>query len=175
MIQFVSNRQIYERVIRDLVPQVRKCLWIATADIKDMYVEKAGLTRQMVPFLQILAELLERRVEIQLIHAKEPGPAFRKDFDRFPGLWAGVERVLCPRVHFKCVIIDGKQAFFGSANLTGAGMGAKGENNRNFENGVLTDDPGLIESLTTQFDDVWRGAFCTKCGRRQYCADCPLL
>ncbi len=63
MIQFVSNRQIYERVIRDLVPQSRRCLWIATADIKDMYVGKAGLTRQMGPFLQILAELLERRVE----------------------------------------------------------------------------------------------------------------
>ncbi len=175
MIRFVSNRQIYEAVIRDLVPQARKRLWIATADIKDMYVEKAGLTKQMVPFLQILAELLERHVEIRLIHAKEPGPAFRKDFDRFPGLWGGVERVLCPRVHFKCVIIDGKQAFFGSANLTGAGMGAKGENKRNFENGILTDEAGLIEPLTTQFDDVWRGAFCTKCERRQYCTDCPLL
>lgn len=106
---------------------------------------------------------------------KSPGPAFRKDFDRFPGLWAGVERVRCPHVHFKCVIIDSKQAFFGTANLTGAGMGAKGGNNRNFENGVLTDDPGLIEPLTTQFDDVWCGVFCTKCGRRQYCTDCLLL
>ena len=31
-----------------------------------------------------------------------------------------MERMLCPRVHFKCVIVDGVKAYFGSANLTGA-------------------------------------------------------
>ena len=175
MTEFISNRQIYEKVIRDLAPKTKKRLWIATADIKDMYVESPNaLGRAMVPFLSVLAELLGRGVETRLIHAKEPGPMFRKDFDKYPGLWNGLERVLCPRVHFKCVIVDGRAAFFGSANLTGAGMGAKGENNRNFENGVLTDDPALIKPLAGQFDEVWRGAFCSKCGRKKYCADCPL-
>ncbi len=174
-IEFISNRAIYERVIRDQVPQTARRLWIATADIKDMYVEKPALLRKtMVPFLQILSELLERKVEIRLIHAKEPGPAFRKDFDKYPGLWSGLERVLCPRVHFKCIIMDGKLAYFGSANLTGAGMGAKGENRRNFENGVFTDSPHLIEPLAEQFDAVWRGDFCGKCERREYCTDCPI-
>ena len=172
--RFISNRQIYEEAVLKLVPGAKKRLWIATADIKDMYVEKPGRTGQMVPFLQILAELLKRGVELRLIHAKEPGPAFRQDFDRFPGLWKGVERVLCPRVHFKCIIADGLRAYFGSANLTGAGMGAKGENRRNFENGVLTDAPAFVEPLAEQFDAVWRGAYCAKCGRRQYCTDCPV-
>lgn len=45
-----------------------------------------------------------------------------------------MERMLCPRVHFKCIIVDGVKAYFGSANLTGAGMGAKSEKKRNFEN-----------------------------------------
>ena len=40
--EFVANREIYERVIRDAVPQARQRLWIATADIKDMYVETGG-------------------------------------------------------------------------------------------------------------------------------------
>ena len=173
MIEFLEDRGIYERVIRDLVPKTQRRLWIGTADIKDMYVEKSAKAK-MVPFLQVLAELLDRRVSIRLIHAKEPGPIFRKDFDRFPGLWGGMERVLCPRVHFKCIIIDGNIAFFGSANLTGAGMGAKNENRRNFENGILTDHPSLIEPLSEQFDAVWRGEKCTRCGRRQYCSDCPL-
>ena len=171
MTTFLSNRAIYETVIRDTVPQTRVRLWIATADIKDMYVEKPGLTKQMVPFLQILAELLKRGVAVRLIHAKEPGPAFRQDFDRFPGLWTGIERVLCPRVHFKCIIVDGVKAYFGSANLTGAGMGAKSEKKRNFENGVLTDDPALVEPLVEQFDSVWRGDFCRDCGRRDFCGD----
>ena len=174
MTRFISNRQIYEEAVLKLVPGAKKRLWIATADIKDMYVEKPGSPGTMGPFLQILAELLKRGVELRLIHAKEPGPAFRQDFDRFPGLWKGVERVLCPRVHFKCIIADGLRAYFGSANLTGAGMGAKNANRRNFENGVLTDDPVFVGPLSEQFDAVWRGAYCAKCGRRQYCTDCPV-
>ena len=61
-------------------------------------------------------------------------------------------------MHFKCIIVDGVKAYFGSANLTGAGMGAKSERKRNFENGVLTDDPTLVEPLDEQFDSVWRNA-----------------
>jgi phosphatidylserine/phosphatidylglycerophosphate/cardiolipin synthase-like enzyme len=99
---------------------------------------------------------------------------FREDFDRFPVLVRRLKRVLCPRVHFKCFIIDRKLAYFGSANLTGAGMGAKSRLRRNFENGILTDQPELIEPLMTQFDDVWRGAHCEGCGRRKFCTDCPL-
>ena len=39
MISFLSNRSIYTSVICGIVPQARERLWIATADIKDMYVE----------------------------------------------------------------------------------------------------------------------------------------
>ena len=42
------------------------------------------------------------------------------------------------------------------------------------ENGVITDDPGLLKPLETQFDDIWRGAFCESCDRRDYCGDCPV-
>ena len=42
-------------------------------------------------------------------------------------------------------------------------MGAKSETKRNFENGILTDDPSLVEPLFEQFDSVWRG---DKKGRR---------
>ena len=169
MIQFVSNREIYEQVVRDRVPRARHRLWIATADIKDMYVEAGG--REMVPFLKILAQLVGKGVEIWLIHAKEPGPNFREDFDRYPRLFSRMERVLCPRVHFKCIIIDGAFAWFGSANLTGAGMGAKSERKRNFENGIVTDETALIAPLAEQFDSVWRGDFCRDCGRKDFCPD----
>jgi len=169
MTEFISNREIYERVIRDSVPKARQRLWIATADIKDMYVETNG--QDMDPFLKVLAQLIGRNVEIRLIHAKEPGPNFREDFDRYPRLFTRMERVLCPRVHFKCIIIDGRLAYFGSANLTGAGMGAKSLRKRNFENGVWTDDPAMIAPLEEQFDAVWRGDFCKDCGRKDYCID----
>jgi phosphatidylserine/phosphatidylglycerophosphate/cardiolipin synthase-like enzyme len=77
-------------------------------------------------------------------------------------------------VHFKTVIIDGRIAYSGSANLTGSGMGAKNDNNRNFENGFLTDDSVLVENLMNQFDRVWTGIYCKNCGRKQFCLDCPV-
>ena len=39
MTTFLSNREIYERVICDAAPLAREWLWIATADIKDRYVD----------------------------------------------------------------------------------------------------------------------------------------
>ena len=191
MTLFLSNREIYERVICGVVPQAKERLWIATADIKDMYVDTMAAERSegrakrgdsrgvsrvpsgrdVVPFLEVLDGMVKRGVEVRLIHAKDPGPNWRDDFDRYPTLWTAMERMLCPRVHFKCIIVDGVKAYFGSANLTGAGMGAKSEKKRNFENGILTDDPALVKPLVEQFDSVWRGAFCRECGRRKFCSD----
>ncbi len=122
MTEFIKDREIYERVINGLIPKTKKFLWLGTADLKDLHVDKNG---KIVPFLEILSDLVKKNVEIRLLHAKEPGPVFRKDFDRYPNLISGMERILCPRVHLKSVIIDGKVAYTGSANLTGAGMGAK--------------------------------------------------
>ena len=99
MTTFLSNRSIYTSVVCGIVPQARERLWIATADIKDMYVDSGG--RDMVPFLEVLDGIVKRGVEVRLIHAKDPGPNWRDDFDRYPTLWTAMERMLCPRVHFK--------------------------------------------------------------------------
>ena len=42
---------------------------------------------------------------------------------------------------------------------------------RNFETGILTNEPTLVEAAINQFDEVWRGKFCAKCGRKSYCND----
>ncbi len=166
--RYITDRRIYEEVILRAVPGAQKFLWIATADLKDLYVEKG---KRMVPFLRILSELADSGVAIRLIHSKEPGPAFRRDFDSYPGLIEGMERLLCPRVHFKCVIIDGKFAYTGSANLTGAGIGAKSINKRNFENGFIIENKEMIKEIMEQFDNLWIGKHCDKCGRVDYCAE----
>ena len=168
MLEFITDRDIYEKVICGRVAEARKFVWIATSDLKDLYVEKG---RRMVPFLEILSDLVKKHVEIRLLHAKEPGPAFRKDFDKYPNLISGMERILCPRVHLKAVIIDGAFAYSGSANLTGAGMGAKSEHKRNFEAGIITDDEKIIGKVMEQFDNIWRGTYCRKCKQKKFCAD----
>ncbi len=69
------------------------------------------------------------------------------------------------------IVIDSTIAYIGSANLTGAGMGMKSPRKRNFEVGILTDDPEMVEAAIEQFDNVWIGKFCKECGRREYCSD----
>ena len=100
------------------------------------------------------------------------GPS--EDFDKYPALINGIERQLCPRVHFKIIIFDLKTAYVGSANLTGAGLGMKGENTRNFEAGILSNDKKFVADAITQFDEVWMGKFCKTCRRKQFCSD-PIL
>ncbi|MBN1456740.1 MAG: hypothetical protein JW912_02685 [Sedimentisphaerales bacterium] len=168
MIKFITDSDIYKEVIVDRVPKANRFLWIGTSDLKDLYVDKSG---KMVPFLEILSGLIQKNVSVRLIHAKEPGPNFRRDFDKYPNLFTGMERLLCPRIHFKSIIIDGTFAYTGSANLTGAGIGAKSSKKRNFEAGIITDQPDLIDKIAAQFDNIWMGSYCSECGRKEYCAD----
>lgn len=167
MIRYIADKEHYTEVLARC-ERVKHDLWIGTADLKDLYV---GSGKGAVPFLSIVDKLLARGVEIRLLHAKEPGENFRADFDKFPGLWARLERKLCPRVHFKIMIFDCTTAYVGSANLTGAGMGMKGEGNRNFEAGILTDEPALVDAAADHMDAVWRGAHCAKCRRKDFCGD----
>lgn len=120
-IKYIANTQHYDDVLAH-VASVKNTLWIGTADIKDVYV-KSGTTS--VPLLAVFDKLVKRNVAIRLIHAKEPGPVFRKEHEKFPALWSSMEMALCPRVHFKLIIFDMETAYIGSANLTGAGIGMK--------------------------------------------------
>lgn len=167
---FFSNEQLYTRAIEP-VSAARSFVWIGTADIKDLHVRSNGSVQS---FLSVLDKLVKRKVAIRLLHAKEPGPNFRSSFDRYPSLWDIMERQLCPRVHFKHIIIDGKLAYIGSANLTGAGLGMKSTGTRNFESGIITTDPEIVSAVMAQFDDVWMGKFCKSCRRRKFCGD-PIL
>lgn len=164
---YIANEAHYGQVI-ERIKDVKKTLWIVTADIKDLYVKDGRGTK---PLLEVLSDLAKRGVEIRLIHAKEPGPAFRQDFDKYPALIEGMERVLCPRVHFKIIVFDLKTAYVGSANLTGAGLGMKGENTRNFEAGVLSSNKDFVKNAAEQFDSVWMGAHCKGCRRKEFCGD----
>ena len=118
--------------------------------------------------------MAKKKVAIRLLHAKEPGVNFRKSFDKYPLLWKNMETQLCPRIHFKHIIIDGKFAYTGSANLTGAGLGIKSTNTCNFESGIVTTNPEIIDAIMNQFDEVWIGKYCKNCKRRDFCFD-PIL
>ena len=167
MLKYIADKDHYTEVLSHC-GSVKHDLWIATADLKDLYVQAKN---DAEPFLAVLDRLLKRGVEVRLLHAKEPGENFRQDFDRFPGLWTKLERRLCPRVHFKLMVFDCAAAYIGSANLTGAGMGMKSENGRNFEAGILTDDPALVDAAADHLEGVWQGRRCAGCRHKHICGD----
>ena len=166
MLEFVENREIYDKLICSFIPKARQYLWLATADLKDLYVDRH---HKMVPFLELLSDLAARKVELRLLHAKKPGPIFWKDYTHYPALDERLEMMHCPRVHLKTVVIDGQIGYLGSANLTGAGVGAKSAHRRNFESGIITDDSVIVEKVMNQFDTIWTGRHCGDCQRKSYC------
>jgi hypothetical protein len=169
-IHFITNEQLYKQAIEP-VAGATSFVWVGTADIKDLHVPHKGTVQS---FLSILDSLAKKKVAIRLLHAKDPGVNFKKSFDKYPLLWKNMERQLCPRVHFKLIIIDGKFAYTGSANLTGAGLGIKSVNTRNFESGFVTTDPEIVKAIMNQFDEVWMGKYCKNCRRKEFCGD-PIL
>jgi hypothetical protein len=59
--------------------------------------------------------------------------------------------------------------YLGSANLTGAGLGAKADGRRNFEMGIWTTSPELIDGVIDQFNLLWEGRHCASCKRKDVC------
>lgn len=167
MIRYIRDEQHYTLLMNE-ISKVKHTLWMGTADLKDLYIKQG---KSSMPFLSLLEQEIKQGVSIRLLHAKEPGENFKNDFDKYPLLWEGLERSLCPRIHFKILIFDLHTAYIGSANLTGAALGMKSKKNRNFEAGIFTDEPELVENAIAQFDKVWIGKYCKDCGRKNVCKD----
>jgi phosphatidylserine/phosphatidylglycerophosphate/cardiolipin synthase-like enzyme len=159
-----SGSELYREVVLDKLAHARESVWIATANLKDMHVEGRSV-------VALFAELAGRGVELRLLHAELPSRPFRASFEKRKKLWSGMELKICPRVHFKAVIVDRAWLYLGSANLTGAGLGAKAEGRRNFELGICTEDFDTLDRVSALFEAVWSGAECASCRLRRICPD----
>jgi threonine/homoserine/homoserine lactone efflux protein len=174
-LSLVVDRAHYERVILALT-RARTSVWISTANVKQLMIEAPIGTRARarglyVPILDTLQSLCDRNVMVRLLHAAPPSRPFREELAaRAPRLpRPQFEMRACPRVHMKMIAIDGELLYLGSANFTGAGLGAKGDGRRNFEMGILTDDEWMLDEAQARFDQIWRGAECAGCGLRREC------
>jgi len=176
-VSLLVDRDHYERVTL-AIAGARTSVWISTANVKQLMIEAPVGTRarargSYVPILDTLQSLCDRGVHVRLLHAAPPSRPFREE------LAARSERLVapcfqmraCPRVHLKMIAIDGALLYLGSANFTGAGLGAKGDGRRNFEMGVLTDDEWMLDAAQARFETIWRGGECGACWLRR---ECPL-
>jgi phosphatidylserine/phosphatidylglycerophosphate/cardiolipin synthase-like enzyme len=109
-------------------------------------------------------------VKVRLLHAGVPSERFLQDL-RESGLWrhTGFRMRRCPRVHLKLVVVDSRAAYLGTANLTGAGLGAKSDERRNFEAGIWSESPEFVARIERFFRSIWDGAMCDGCGRQSNC------
>ena len=174
----LAGRGHYDQILA-AVREARTSVWIATANHKELLVEDGRATARargrFHSVLEVFAALARQGVELRILHAALPSGPFRSSFDRRPELVAGgLELRQCPRVHLKTVLVDGRLCYLGSANWTGAGLGAKGEDRRNFELGILTDDCDVIDQVQALYEHIWRGAACRRCKLRESGCEAPI-
>ena len=177
-LDLIEGRAHYERVIA-AVMAAKVSVWIASANVKELMVEDSRArpgrrrTLRKRPYVSVLAhldDLAKRGVELRLLHAEIPSGPFRKEIAQHPRLLnGGLALRRCPRVHLKTVIVDGELLYLGSANWTGAGLGAKGAGRRNFELGIVTDDAALLDQVQALYERIWSGGECEGCKLRSEC------
>lgn len=166
-LELLEGEALYQRVVLKTVLRARESVWVATANVKDCQVE---VGRRYVSIVEVFEELCDRGVEVRLLHSGVPSSAFRESL-RATGLaqHRSFKMRRCPRVHFKAVLVDDLHLYLGSANLTGAGLGAKSARRRNFELGLLTEDRALFDQVAQLYHRIWEGLLCPDCGRRDVC------
>lgn len=172
--ELIVDRDHYESIVVGAIRTSRVSVWVATANLKDVHVEAPIGTRarargRYLSILEEFVDLVRRGVELRLLHAAAPSRPFSASL-RKSGLKApGLQLRRCPRVHMKLVVVDGAYLYLGSANFTGAGLGAKSDGRRNFELGIATDDHLMLDTAQSRFDRIWSGRECGSCRLRSEC------
>src|SRR5271170_638934 len=164
--ELVVNAQHFRRIVLDGILKAKISVDIQTADFKAMLVPD-GAGRRAPSIVEHLRRLADHGVEIRLLHAGTPSSAALRELRRKLPENLTIRR--CPRLHAKTVIIDSAAMYLGSANLTGAGLGAKADGKRNFEMGIWTQSGELIDGVLEQFNALWEGRFCGSCRRKDVC------
>lgn len=165
--EYLTGEDIHRRVLVDVISSAKSSLLIATATLKAVRVPRRDGSAESI--VRILERLSRRGVEVRVLHSGIPSGPFLEELKGVEPHAFHMRR--CPRTHFKAAVVDGQQVYLGSANLTGAGLGAKSGSRRNFEIGLLSDDPALVDAVADLFEAIWSGAMCRDCDRTDYCPE----
>lgn len=177
-LRLLRNADHYSEVIERGIRQAKVSVWIATANLKDVHVEAPVGTRarargRFVSLFEELGEAARQGIEVRILHGGPPSRVLAARMRAPKKRCSGADEILelrrCVRVHLKMIAVDGSFLYLGSANFTGAGLGAKSEGRRNFETGVVTNDDLLLDEMQAEFDAIWSGSRCAGCRLRSEC------
>ena len=163
--RLISGVEHFQGVVINGICAAKVSVDLMTADFKAMLIPDGG--RRAKSIVEHFRRLAERGVEIRLLHAGVPSSAALRELKRELPERLTIRR--CPRLHSKAVIVDASLLYLGSANLTGAGLGAKADGRRNFELGILTTQADMVDRVSHEFNSLWEGRSCKGCRRREVC------
>lgn len=174
--RLIINEDHYKEVIQGICA-AKSSIRIMTADFKRFNLKPTGNQgknyKDGTPFIKYLMAKAVQGVSVQIICSR-PSSTFQEEWKEYyrqmskPTLF---EYKFCIRNHSKVVIVDGRIAYVGSANVTPAGLGQSIFTPGNFEAGIITEDPQLISSANTLFSMVWGVNNCTNCHRADKCEE----
>ncbi|HHS50146.1 MAG TPA: phospholipase [candidate division Zixibacteria bacterium] len=165
MFKYIESDEHYSEVVAGLMSGARERLDIATANIKAIRVL---MGKRPIDILAFFRKRLADGVQIRVLHSAVPSEYLLRIAGKNP-MPEGFTMRRCPRVHQKTILADDRLLYIGSANLTGAGIGAKSSTRRNFEVGVLTDERDFIDKASSLFEMIWCGDMCFDCARKDFC------
>lgn len=142
----------HEEIFRKYLFSVKKSLYIATCNFKDVYFDGEDLAT-------ILNKMANNGIKVIVKCMKPHGhEKVKQDF----------KLLICDRCHMKLFIFDEKTLYIGSANLTGAAIGRNRKSRRafNYEAGILTNDTQLISHALEHFNKVGKKEECKTCKRK---------
>ncbi len=167
--RYLEHEELYAAALARALGSARASIWIATATLKATMVADPRRRKVFRPVAEALAELARGGTEVLLLHAGNPSKPFAEALRKTRARELEAFQLRrCPRPHFKAIIVDGRAAYVGSANLTGAGLGAKQPKKRNFEIGFWFEDDGVVGRVRDLFSAIWRGSFCGGCGLAEH-------
>lgn len=159
----VLNEQ-HKTLISEGLLLSREEVLLSSAIIKDFLILLEE-NNKPIKFSELVKILVNRGVRFKIITTPK-----MKTFYFFKNLKGFNDELIefrfCARMHMKLLVVDTLFAYVGSANFTGAGLGMKGENKRNFEAGVVITNKKTISRLKKDFQEIWSGKNCMSCKLR---------
>lgn len=148
------NMENYRIIIEKLLPQAINEVCIASSTLKNFRIFSHN--NNTLSFSNYVKVLRNRGINVKILTTpKMLCNTFCKT--------KPTEIRACARNHLKLIIVDRQIMYFGTGNLTGAGVGIVSDKRRNFEIGIITKKQDWIKKCHNLFTNIWNRKYCSEC------------